>query len=69
MNIGRDTDTIAAIAGAICGASQGIQAIPERWSTRIAVSHGVCIAAVKNMNVMSVADDLSLLAQSWGSRP
>jgi ADP-ribosylglycohydrolase len=68
VNIGRDTDTIAAIAGAICGASNGIQAIPERWVRRISISRGICINAVKNMNIINVADDLSLLAQSWSKR-
>lgn len=65
VNVGRDTDTIAAIAGAICGASQGVSAIPERWRKRVSSSHGICIAAVRNMNVVSVADELALLAESW----
>lgn len=69
VNIGRDTDTIAAIAGAICGASLGIQVIPERWSKRISVSRGNCIKAVRNINIVNVADDLSLLAQSWSKKP
>lgn len=68
VNIGRDTDTIAAIAGAICGAMNGIQTIPERWIKRISVSRGTCINTVKNMNVISVADDLALLAQAWSKK-
>jgi ADP-ribosylglycohydrolase len=68
VNIGRDTDTIAAVAGAICGALFGIQAIPERWINRISISRGICINAVKNMNIITVADDLSLLAQSWSRK-
>ncbi len=69
VNIGRDTDTIAAIAGAICGASQGIQTIPDRWVKRISVSRGICINVVKNMNIIEVADDLALLAKSWSKKP
>ncbi|MEO8232344.1 MAG: ADP-ribosylglycohydrolase family protein [Ignavibacteriota bacterium] len=65
VNIGRDTDTIAAIAGAICGASNGIQSISDRWVKRISVSRGICINAVKDMNILDVADELALLAQSW----
>jgi len=65
VNIGRDTDTIAAIAGAICGALHGIQVIPEKWIKRISISRGICINVVKNMNIINVADDLSLLAQAW----
>jgi ADP-ribosylglycohydrolase len=68
VNIGRDTDTIAAIAGAICGALHGINVIPERWINRISVSRGICINAVKGMNIMDVADDLASLAQSWSNQ-
>ncbi|MFA5832908.1 MAG: ADP-ribosylglycohydrolase family protein [Bacteroidota bacterium] len=67
VNLGRDTDTIAAIAGAICGAHQGIQVIPERWTKRISISKGTCINTVKNMNILNVADDLSVLAQAWST--
>lgn len=65
VNVGRDTDTIAAIAGAVCGASGGISAIPERWRARVSSSRGICIAAVRGMNMESVADDLAKLAESW----
>lgn len=69
VNVGRDTDTIAAIAGAICGAMHGIKVIPERWTKRISVSRGICINAVKGMNIISVADELTMLAQSWSKKP
>ena len=68
VNVGRDTDTIAAIAGAICGALQGVSAIPEHWRQRVSSSRGICIAAVKGMNVVSAADELALLAESWGKK-
>jgi ADP-ribosylglycohydrolase len=68
VNIGRDTDTIAAIAGAICGAYNGIKSIPERWVNRISISRGICINSVKNTNIISVADELALLAQSWSEK-
>ncbi|MFZ4621620.1 MAG: ADP-ribosylglycohydrolase family protein [Bacteroidota bacterium] len=67
VNIGRDTDTIAAIAGSICGASSGYSAIPDRWSNRMGVSEGKCISAVKGMNILSVADELAHLAESWST--
>jgi ADP-ribosylglycohydrolase len=67
VNIGRDTDTIAAITGGICGALHGISVIPERWINRITVSRGICINAVKGMNIIDAADELSLLAQEWSS--
>lgn len=68
VNIGRDTDTIAAIAGAICGAHHGFQGIPERWPKRILVSRGICISTVKNMNILNVADELTLLSEYWSKQ-
>ncbi len=65
VNIGRDTDTIAAIAGTVCGALQGIQIIPEHWTNRIAISPGKCIKTVRGMHIITVADELAQLAQSW----
>ncbi|MCB0184334.1 MAG: ADP-ribosylglycohydrolase family protein, partial [Caldilineaceae bacterium] len=34
-NFGRDTDTIATMAGAICGALRGVDGLPERWVAKI----------------------------------
>lgn len=65
VNLGRDTDTIAAISGAICGAMNGINNIPEKWISRISESKGICINAVKGMNIINVADQLASLSQSW----
>lgn len=67
VNIGRDTDTIAAITGAICGAFHGIQSIPERWIKRISVSRGICINSVRDINIIDIADELALLAKSWSN--
>jgi ADP-ribosylglycohydrolase len=30
-NVGDDADTVAAIAGAVCGAGSGPEALPEGW--------------------------------------
>ena len=35
VNCGGDTDTIAAVTGALAGAYYGISAIPERWSSKL----------------------------------
>lgn len=35
VNLGGDTDTIGAVAGAIAGAHWGVKAIPERWSSKL----------------------------------
>jgi ADP-ribosylglycohydrolase len=62
VNVGRDTDTIAGIAGAILGAQLGEEALPEKWIKRVAVSRGVCLAAVRGMQVGPIADQLVELA-------
>lgn len=63
VNIGRDTDTIAAIAGAISGARAGLQAIPKDWQSRIQTAQGSCIKTVHGMNLISTADELAALAR------
>ncbi|NWF88237.1 MAG: ADP-ribosylglycohydrolase family protein, partial [Ignavibacteriaceae bacterium] len=68
VNVGRDTDTIAAITGAICGALNGVQIIPEKWINKISVSQGMCINAVKGLNIIEVADELALLAELWSKQ-
>lgn len=35
IDLGGDTDTVAAIAGAIAGARFGAHAIPERWRAKV----------------------------------
>jgi len=40
VNLGGDADTIAAITGAMAGAWYGIEAIPERWSSKLVDRHG-----------------------------
>jgi ADP-ribosylglycohydrolase len=67
VNIGRDTDTIAAIAGAILGGQQGESAVPTTWSDRVVVSRGNCLLAVKDMNIRTTADQLAELSQRWES--
>ncbi len=65
VNIGRDTDTIAAIAGAISGAQNGIDAIPAMWRARIDIAKGICIKTVAGMKIQEVADKLAALALKW----
>ena len=67
VNVGRDTDTIAAIAGAIAGARLGIDMLPEEWTGRVLVSRGVCLSAVRGMNMQETADQLVALAERWNA--
>ena len=65
VNVGRDTDTIAAIVGAINGARYGIQQIPGKWLNQMSEAKGICIRAVKGMKILDVADSLSKIAIEW----
>jgi ADP-ribosylglycohydrolase len=44
-NLRGDTDTIAAMAGAICGAYAGDEALPKAWLDAVAQVNGLDIAA------------------------
>ena len=58
-NIGRDADTIAAIAGSVIGAEQGIDAIPVRWIERVRIAKGSCIASTAGIDVMEISQKLA----------
>lgn len=66
VNLGRDADTIAAMAGGIVGAMSGIGAVPADWLPAVAVAPGVCLLTTKGMDPMEVADDLCTLAVELG---
>ncbi|GAA3708804.1 hypothetical protein GCM10022224_087850 [Nonomuraea antimicrobica] len=57
-NIGRDADTIAAMAGAMAGALHGSEAVPERWRRRINVVRGHCIRSTAGTDLAELARDL-----------
>lgn len=50
-NVGRDADTIAAMAGAMAGALHGAQAVPQRWRDQIIVIRGHCIKTTAGIDV------------------
>lgn len=58
-NLGRDADTIAAIAGAVLGALYGIDAVPQRWRDALRPATGRCLACVAGMDLLEVADALA----------
>ncbi|UNX54830.1 ADP-ribosylglycohydrolase family protein [Georgenia sp. TF02-10] len=62
VNLGRDADTIAAMAGAVAGAMAGIGAVPGEWLPAVAVAPGVCLRATRGMDPMAIADELCDLA-------
>jgi ADP-ribosylglycohydrolase len=57
-NVGRDADTIAAMAGAMAGALHGSEAVPEAWRRRINVVRGHCIRATAGTDLAELARDL-----------
>lgn len=68
VSLGRDADTIGAIAGAVAGAGQGERGVPERWAARIGPVTGTCLPAVAGRHVLDVADDLAAALDGDGAR-
>jgi ADP-ribosylglycohydrolase len=57
-NMGRDADTIAAMAGAMAGALRGASAIPTHWRTAINVIPGRCITATAGVDLAELTAQL-----------
>jgi ADP-ribosylglycohydrolase len=55
VNMGRDADTIAAMAGAMAGALHGTGSIPAEWLRRINRVRGHCIKAVAGTDLAELA--------------
>jgi len=60
-NFGRDTDTIGAIVGALSGAMNGIEAIPESWMEKVRKPHGTCLQFTSDRELTEVAKKLVTL--------
>lgn len=56
VNMGRDADTTAAVAGALAGAMSGAAAIPEEWSSVIGPVRGSCLPSMRGYHVLDIAD-------------
>ncbi|MFR9791736.1 ADP-ribosylglycohydrolase family protein [Streptomyces sp. MB22_4] len=56
VNMGRDADTTAAVAGALSGATQGAQAIPADWANAIGPARGRCLPSMAGRHVLEVAE-------------
>ncbi len=64
VNLGRDADTVAAIAGAILGAKLGYAGIPETWRDAIGPATGRCLACVCGMSLHTIATELVILGKT-----
>lgn len=56
VNMGRDADTTAALAGALAGATCGARAIPTTWTAPIGPSRGSCLPSMRGHHVLEVAE-------------
>ncbi|WP_432135997.1 MULTISPECIES: ADP-ribosylglycohydrolase family protein [unclassified Streptomyces] len=56
VNMGRDADTTAAVAGALAGAGQGARAIPADWAAAIGPARGSCLPAMAGHHILDVAE-------------
>ncbi|MFD8966224.1 ADP-ribosylglycohydrolase family protein [Streptomyces sp. NPDC059568] len=59
VNMGRDADTTAAVAGALAGAVSGARAIPPEWSSVIGPARGSCLPSMRGYHVLDIADLLT----------
>ncbi|MFH8569716.1 ADP-ribosylglycohydrolase family protein [Streptomyces sp. NPDC017993] len=59
VNMGRDADTTAAVAGALAGALSGAAAIPEAWTTAIGPARGSCLPSMAGYHVLDIAELLA----------
>ncbi len=59
VNMGRDTDTTAAVAGALAGATRGAAAIPADWAAAIGPARGSCLPSMAGHHVLDVAELLT----------
>ncbi|MEV6111934.1 ADP-ribosylglycohydrolase family protein [Streptomyces sp. NPDC052109] len=56
VNMGRDADTTAAVAGALAGATHGMSAIPPHWATPIGPALGRCLPSMAGHHVLDIAE-------------
>lgn len=59
VNMGRDADTTAAVAGALAGALNGESAIPPQWGDAIGPVRGSCLPTMRGHHVLDIAELLT----------
>ncbi|MEW1687952.1 ADP-ribosylglycohydrolase family protein [Streptomyces sp. NPDC091265] len=59
VNMGRDADTTAAVAGALAGALHGASAIPRHWADAIGPVRGSCLPSMRGYHVLDIAELLT----------
>ncbi len=66
VNLGRDSDTIAAIAGGILGAGLGYAKLPQAWCEKTEAIPGRCVRSVAGVSLRKTAELLAEIAESGG---
>lgn len=61
-NFGRDADSIAAMVGALCGASHGLDVIPDQWVQQVRIASGVSLKFAAHEDIIHLAEALVTLA-------
>lgn len=61
VNLGRDTDTIAAICGAVLGAKVGYNALPNSWTNQLKPALGSCLEFSAGIDLVALAPELLAL--------
>ncbi|MEV6649702.1 ADP-ribosylglycohydrolase family protein [Streptomyces sp. NPDC051219] len=59
VNMGRDADTTAAVAGALAGAMSGEASIPADWGSAIGPVRGSCLPSMRGYHVLDIAELLT----------
>ncbi|MEU6273514.1 ADP-ribosylglycohydrolase family protein [Streptomyces populi] len=68
VNMGRDADTTAAVAGALAGATRGMSAIPAAWAAAVGPARGSCLPSMEGHHILDVADLLTPEhEEKWGA--
>lgn len=60
-NFGRDSDTLAALVGALAGAMNGLDAIPEDWIMKSRYPAGRCLKFTKGVDIKETSIELAKL--------
>ncbi|GAA3306465.1 hypothetical protein GCM10020295_62770 [Streptomyces cinereospinus] len=66
VNMGRDADTTAAVAGALAARRRASRAIPREWAAAIGPARGSCLPSMAGHHVRDVADLLTAGAAPAG---
>lgn len=66
LSIARQSDSLPALVGALCGAASGATAFGERWRTEVGTVGGVLIPSTAGLDLRELADRLhDLRPQEW----